>query len=84
MSVVVQDDLLSLCFSQSCGVGSTRRLEDCLNKLMAIQETISVMEGCEPSLIDVLDRLIGLYERFVPVGNHARGLRLKIDDRIRT
>ncbi len=84
MSVVIQDDLLSLCFSQSCGAGSTRRLEDCLNKLMAIQETISIMEGGEPSLIDVLDRLIGLYKRFVPVGNHARGLRLKIDDRIRT
>jgi hypothetical protein len=50
---------------------------------MAIQETISVMEGGEPSLFDVLDRLIGLYERFVPVGTHAKGLRLKIDDRMR-
>jgi hypothetical protein len=83
MSVVIQDDLLSLCFSQSCGAGSTRRLEDSLNKIMAIQETISVMEGGEPSLLDVLDRLIGLYERFVPVGAHAKGLRLKIDDRMR-
>jgi len=83
MSVVIQDDLISLCLSQSCGGGSKSRLEDCLNKLMAIQETISVMEGGEPSLIDVLDRLIGLYERFVPIETHARGLRLKIDDRIR-
>jgi len=41
------------------------------------------MEGGEPSLIDVLDRLIGLYERFVPIGTHASGLRLKIDDRMR-
>ncbi len=83
MSLVIQDDLLSLFLSQSCGVGPTRRLEDCLNKLIAIQETISVMEGGEPSLIDVLDRLIVLYERFVPVGTQARGLRLKIVDRIR-
>ena len=83
MSLVIQDDLFSLCLSQSCEWGSTSRLEDCLNKLMAIQETISVMEGGEPSLIDVLDRLISLYERFVPVETHARGLRLKIDDRIR-
>lgn len=83
MSVVIQDDLLSLCLSQSCGKSSTNRLEDCLNKLMAIQETMSVMEDGEPSLLDVMDRLIDLYERFVPVGNHAKGVRLKIDDRIR-
>ena len=78
MSEVMTEDMLSLCLSQSFGGGSPRQLEECLDKLMAIQEAMSIEEGIEPSLPEVLDRVISFYERFVPISTYVNGCRLKI------
>lgn len=82
MNIAMQEDLLSLCLSQSYGEGSRGQLEECLNKLMAIQEIISIEEGTEPTLLDTMSRVIGFYERFVPIGTHANGCRFRIDDQL--
>ena len=78
MNEVIYEDVLPLCLSQSFGGGSLLQLEECLNKLMAIQEIMSIEEGNEPSLLDVLGRVIGFYERFVPISTYVNGCRLKI------
>lgn len=82
MNIATQKDVLSICLSQSYGESSRSRLEECLNKLLAIQELMFIEEGGEPTLLDVLDRVIRFYERFVPIGSHANICRFEIDDQL--
>ena len=82
MNIVMQEDLLSLCLSQSHREGSRSRLEDCMNKLMALQEVMSIEDGTEPTLIDVLSRLIGFYEMFVPIGSQAKWCRFEVGEQL--
>ncbi len=78
MNIVMQEELLSLCLSQSLKEESRSQLEDCMNKLMALQEVISIEDGTEPTLIDVLSRVIRFYEMFVPIESQAKWCRFEV------
>ena len=82
MNITTQKLVLSICLSQSDGESSRRQLEECLNKLIAIQELMFIEEGGEPTLLDVLERVIKFYELFAPIGSHANICKFKIDDQL--
>jgi len=53
-----------------------------MNKLMALQEVMSIEDGTEPTLIDVLSRVIGFYEMFVPIGSQAKWSRFEVGEQL--
>ena len=70
--------MLSLCLVPSQRVGSLARLQDCMNTLIAIQETINMEEGGEHSLAETLERVLSFYQRFVPVDPSRNRCRVEI------
>jgi len=53
-----------------------------MNKLMALQEVMSIEDGTEPTLIDVLSRVIGFYEMFVPIGSQAKWCNFEVGEQL--
>jgi hypothetical protein len=78
LSETTFEDVLSLCLVPSHRVGSLVRLQDCMNTLIAIQETINVEEGGEHSLAETLERVLYFYQRFVPVDPSRNRCRVEI------